>query len=107
MGLCHGIIMLKGGSSEREALDTATSSKLAPAPPSREALTAMGEDGSGLTFEELMRRMRDATPAAGRAEAVVARGDGEHWEGTTAGGAGRKPSALHGGCLPFALRIPV
>ena len=107
LGLCHGIIMMKGGSEELEALDAATSSKFAAAPPSREALAAMGEDGSGLSIEELTQRLSNPRNMSGGAENGVARGDGERWEGTAAGGAGMKPSALHGSRVPAALRIPV
>ena len=107
MGLCHGIIMMKGGNEELVALDTAISSKFAAAPPSREALAAMGEDGSGLSFEEFTQRLSNPRNMAGAAENGVARGNGERWEGTTAGGAGMKPSALHGSRVPAALRIPV
>ena len=107
MSLCHGIIMMKGGSEELEALDAATSSKFAAAPPSREALAAMGEDGSGLSFDEFMQRLSNPRTAAGAAEDGAPPGNGKRWEETTAGGAGMKPSALHDSRVPAALRIPV
>lgn len=107
MGLCHGIIMTKGGSEELEALNAATSSKFAAAPPSREALAAMGEDGSGLSFDKFMQRLGNPGTAAGAAEDGDAHGDGKRWEETTAGGAGMNHSALHDSRVPAALRIPV
>ena len=57
------------------ALDSAFPSKTRAAPPSREALAAMGEDGSGLSVEEMLYNL--SRPRANpRADPL---GSGELW----------------------------
>lgn len=50
-------LLQNGGAKEVDALDSAFPSKTRPAPPSKEALAAMGEDGSGLSVEDMLHSL--------------------------------------------------
>ena len=84
------------------ALDSAFPSKTRPAPPSKEALAAMGEDGSGLSVEEMLRSISRPRSNPG-ADPL---GNGELW-GTEAKAAHRPRGAraLHSAHMAPAPRV--
>ena len=94
--------MQNGSAQELAALAGAHPSKTRPAPPSKADLAEMGEDGSGLSLQEMLHNI--ARPRPGPATHPL--GNGKPW-GTEAGATHRleAPRALHGTRIGPAARI--
>lgn len=105
MYLQNVLLLQFGGAEEYAALVGLFPSKTRPAPPSKEALAAMGEDGQGLSREEMLRKIDPPRPNP-NAEPVT---NGKAW-GIEAGGTNprlKSPRALHGPPIAPAPRILV
>ena len=97
-------LLQNGGVQELAALGGAFPSKTRPAPPSEEDLAEMGEDGSGLSMEDMLHNISRPRPSP----STDPLGNGKPW-GSEARGTPRlkDPRALHGTRMAPAPRIIV
>ncbi len=101
-----GMVLLQYGNKEEVAkLRGLFPSKTSAAPPSKEALAAMGEDGSGLSRESMLRKLWPFRPASSSNPPS----NGKTWSTDVAGGTPwlKGPRALHATRLAPAPRILV
>ena len=91
-----------GGKEEIAALGAAFPSKTRAAPPSKEALAAMGEDGSGLSMEAFLASLTQNRPNPAAFGPLEKPGKGKLW-----GSEAKDPGALHDKSVAPPLRIRV
>ncbi len=99
------VLLQNGNVGERDKLTALLPSRTSAAPPSKEALAAMGEDGSGSLRETMLRKLWHFRPG----QSPDTPGNGKTWNTDVARGTSwlKGPPALHATRLAPALCILV